>query len=208
MKKTTALTILLTVASFNAFAAAAGQNDSASKRDIPQSVQETMVQENLRFSKLGAMGTTGTLVVASANSDAVKAYNRLEEGLSNLNTNRGGGPEKLKGFVAEHLDAANLSAEGKKTIVLDKNGAADLEYTGKNGHKSYKQLKFGDSHTPANIDFEKYRGQELRLDIGNKHFNAIKQAAKKYGIKVVRSDVSSLEAESIARALRAETALT
>ncbi|MBR1646480.1 MAG: TerD family protein, partial [Selenomonadaceae bacterium] len=57
------------------------------------------------------------------------AYDTLCEELSQLNTMRGG-VKGFKGFVGEHLQAANETAIGRATRVVNDNGAIDLIFEG------------------------------------------------------------------------------
>lgn len=134
-----------------------------------------------------------------------ESYARMSDGLSNLNTMRGG-EKGFKGFVAEEFHAGEASAAGKTTYVINNNGTADLMYIGNNGHKYYNQVKFG--YKPGQIDFAKYKGQTIIVDKGNPYFNQYKAEASKYGIKVMESNVTKEETETLAKWMQKETSIT
>ena len=69
-------------------------------------------------------------VAIQKNSSAIKraakgmqGYERMGEGLANLNTMRGG-TKGFKGFVMEEMEAGRASALGRHTEVINNNGAA------------------------------------------------------------------------------------
>ena len=130
---------------------------------------------------------------------------RLEDGLVNLNVMRGG-TKGFKGFVAEELQAAEASIQGKITYVINDNGAADLVYIGNNGHRYYQQLKTG--YTPGQINYEAYRGQTLIIDKGNPRFAEFEKMGREYGVRVVEGSISKEEAQQLADWMRAETGIT
>lgn len=69
-------------------------------------------------------GAVGTAKNAKAVHQAVRkmrAFEQAQEELSGLNTLRGGS-KGFKGFVGESLEAAESSARGRTTIVLNNNG--------------------------------------------------------------------------------------
>lgn len=70
------------------------------------------------------------ILAASNTINMSEIYNKMAEGLESLNTNRGG-IKGFKGFVGEEMQAAEATSIGKKTLVLNNNGPADLQYIGK-----------------------------------------------------------------------------
>ena len=145
-------------------------------------------------------------IIAAPNTAVMsKVYNRMSEGLSSLNTNRGG-VKGFKGFAGEELQAAEASAAGKTTYVINNNGTADLVYVGKNGHKYYQQVKIG--YKPGQIDFAKYKGQTVIVDKGNPYYKQLKAEGSKYGVKVVEGNVTNEEAKTLANLMKKETSIT
>ena len=87
--------------------------------------------------KTALMTTTKSAV---DNAAGIESMGKMGDGLSRLNTMRGG-DKGFKGFVAEEIQAAEYSAQGQSTSVINNNGPADLIFTGKNGRKYLKQMK-------------------------------------------------------------------
>ncbi|CUH93939.1 hypothetical protein P22_0001 [Propionispora sp. 2/2-37] len=124
---------------------------------------------------------TSTVKAVADNATAIESMGKMGDNLSNLNAMRGG-EKGFKGFVAEEMQAAEGTAAGKNTIVVNNNGPADLIYTGKNGHKYLQQMKVG--YKPGQIDFAKYKGQTVVVDKGNPYFKQLarrKNAWRKSG---------------------------
>ena len=138
-------------------------------------------------------------------SSGIRAYKQAGNGLSKLNTMRGG-TKGFKGFVMEEMEAAEASARGRATQVLNNNGIADLRHVKADGTTALKQMKAG--YKPGQIDFSRYKGQTVVLDKGNPHFRAIKAEGAKAGVKVVEGHVTAREAKAIADAMQLETRLT
>ncbi|MCI7612842.1 MAG: hypothetical protein MSS66_07665 [Selenomonadaceae bacterium] len=149
--------------------------------------------------------TLSTGVSSAQNAQHISSMGKMGNDLRNLNTMRGGS-KGFKGFVAEHMQAAEATGKGKHTVVLDDNGIADLKYTGKNGHEYYQQMKFG--YENGNIDFAKYKGQTVIVDKGNPSFKKWKAEGRKYNVNVVESEITKKEAEELAKWMQKETALT
>lgn len=156
----------------------------------------------------GSTGATGAVLAGKEAANMADIYGRMSRQLEELNTMRGGSGG-FKGFVGEELQAAEASAGGRATYVLNNNGPADLVFIGKNGHKYYQQMKMG--YTPAQIkkmNFESYRGQTLLVDKENPYFDVYKAEGAKHGVKVVRSSITDQEAQSLAKWMQRETQLT
>lgn len=153
-------------------------------------------------------GAVGTAKNAKAVHQAVRkmrAFEQAQEELSGLNTLRGGS-KGFKGFVGESLEAAESSARGRATIVLNDNGIADLKHLKTNGKAAFQQVKIG--YKPGQIDFARYKGQTVVIDKGNPHFRALKAEAAKSGVKVVEGHVTEQEARFWADAMQLETKVT
>ena len=139
------------------------------------------------------------------NLDAIKSWGEAGNSLSALNTMRGG-LNGNKGFVAEYLQAAEASAAGRATRVLDNNGVADLAYTGKNCRTYLQQMKVG--YKPSQIDFAKYKGQTLVVDKGNPYFREMVKRGKLHGVKVIEGSITNEEAAILSKAMQLETTIT
>lgn len=140
----------------------------------------------------------GLAVQEAARAAAISG--RFAAGLENLNTARGG-QKGLFGFVGEEMQAADASINGKMTYVINNNGAADLVYVGKNGHKYYQQVKLGyENSFKQKINFAEYKG--------NPSFAKIKAEGAKHGVKVIEGNITKSEAQELARYMQQETAIT
>ena len=137
--------------------------------------------------------TVGVASCGLAIQEAVRAADissRFANGLENLNTARGG-QKGLFGFVGEEMQAADASINGKMTYVINNNGAADLVYVGKNGHKYYQQVKLGyENSFKQKINFAEYKGQTIVVDKGNPSFAKIKAEGAKHGVKVIEGNIT------------------
>lgn len=148
----------------------------------------------------------GLVVQEAARAAAISG--RFAAGLENLNTARGG-QKGLFGFVGEEMQAADASINGKITYVINNNGAADLVYVGKNGHKYYQQVKLGyENSFKQKINFAEYKGQTIVVDKGNPSFAKIKAEGAKHGVKVIEGNITKSEAQELARYMQQETAIT
>lgn len=146
--------------------------------------------------------------IAKSIADNVKTmegWGEAGKNLSKLNTMRGG-EGGFKGFVAEHLQAAEATAKGRATTVIDDNSVADLIYTGKNGHKYRQQIKVG--YGPGKIKYSKYKGQTILMDKGNKDLDKIIKEGKAQGVTVKEGYISEDDAKSLANAMQIESKLT
>lgn len=131
----------------------------------------------------------------------LNAYSKMADGLSDLNTMRGG-TTGFKGFVGEQLQAAEANANGQVTSVINNNGLADLVRVGKNGHKYYEQIKIG--YGKSGIDYAQYKGMTIKIDANNPAFKEMQAAARKEGVKLVEGNVTNNEATAIGKAMQAE----
>ena len=160
-----------------------------------------------RGSSMAKSKTAGVTTAKSVvdNAAGIESMGKMGEGLSQLNTMRGG-EKGFKGFVAEEMQAAEASASGKATSVVNNNGPADLIYTGKNGHKYMQQMKMG--YKPGQIDFAKYKGQTVIVDKGNPYFEQLAREGKAQGVKVVQGNITNEEAKALSKAMQMETEIT
>ena len=154
----------------------------------------------------GCTVSCGLAVQEAARAAAISG--RFAAGLENLNTARGG-QKGLFGFVGEEMQAADASINGKMTYVINNNGAADLVYVGKNGHKYYQQVKLGyENSFKQKINFAEYKGQTIVVDKGNPSFAKIKAEGAKHGVKVIEGNITKSEAQELAKYMQQETAIT
>lgn len=161
-----------------------------------------------RPAKLILAGTCGVrmkTVEISRATRGIHASIKAGKSLSQLNTMRGG-VKGFKGFVAEIQEAAEASAQGRMTVVLNNNGVADLQHTLKNGQTAFKQVKAG--YRPGQIDYARYRGQTIVIDKDNPNFALIKKEGAQAGVKVVRGHFSNENAKFWADAMQMETKIT
>ncbi|NOU68378.1 hypothetical protein GC096_30590 [Paenibacillus sp. LMG 31461] len=125
----------------------------------------------------------------------------LAKQLCELNAKRGG-KSGFKGFLFEHLHAANETANGILTMVINDNGVADFVIK-KNGRKFFAQAKVGQAN--GNINFAKYKGQTLIVDKGN---TALAERARQAGMKVVESDISNKQVTQLGKTMQLEQKIT
>ncbi|TYZ22934.1 hypothetical protein [Selenomonas ruminis] len=135
----------------------------------------------------------------------MRYYQDMGDGLSRLNTMRGG-TKGFKGFVMEELEAGNASALGRHTEVINNNGLVDLRHIKTDGTKVLKQMKSG--YKPGQIDFSRYKGQTVVIDKGNVNFKALQAAGRKVGVKVVEGHVTDAEAKMLADMMQLESKIT
>ena len=138
----------------------------------------TATAQNIRTIKRAAKG--------------INAFSEAGNKLGQLNTMRGGA-RGFKGFVGENMEAAESTALGRKTNVLNNNGIADLKHIKTNGISELKQMKLG--YKPGQIDFVKYKGQTIVIDKGNPYFKVFKAEGAKHGVKVVEGHIYAQEAK-------------
>lgn len=153
----------------------------------------------------GAVGTAKNVKAVHQAVRKMRAFEQAQEELSGLNTLRGGS-KGFKDFVGESLEAAESSARGRTTIVLNNNGLADLKHLKTNGKAAFQQVKIG--YKPGQIDFARYKGQTIVVDKGNPYFRTLKAEAAKSGVKVVEGHVTEQEARFWADAMQLETKVT
>ena len=145
-------------------------------------------------------GKVAASVVVPASIKNAGIFEKLAKNLSAYNTNRGG-PNGLKGFIFEDMHAANASLNGVPTEVLANNGIADFRILNPNGTYSLGQAKNVHNY----VDWSPYRGQKIVIDKGN---TKLIESARKAGMKVIESDISNADAESLANVMRLETKIT
>lgn len=144
----------------------------------------------------------------------IKEYENMRNQLANINANRGGGPNKLKGFDAEIINTTVNNIErinkGQKAreIVINNNSAADSQILYANGQKGRAiQDKVGYTFSKHKefITSGKYDGMIYRIDANNpifsneKHLTNLMEEAKVHNIKIVSSDLSAEEVLLLAK---------
>jgi hypothetical protein len=129
-------------------------------------------------------------------------YDKLANNLSELNTMRGG-VKGGKGFVFEHLHAADASINGQVIKVINDNGIADFMTIGPKGEIGYAQAKVGCN--TCNVDFSKFKDQTIIIDKGN---TQLINRAKAAGAKVVESNVPAEEAHRLSKLMQLESKIT
>ena len=157
-----------------------------------------------KFIAASVAGKAGKRAIKHA-VKGINSFKKASQGLSSLNTMRGG-VKGFKGFVAEEMEAAEASALGRSTTVLNNNGIADLVHTKTNGSIALKQMKVG--YKPGQIDFARYKNQTVIVDKGNPNIAMLKSEGAKFGVKVVEGHVSDSEAKYLADAMQMETKIT
>lgn len=138
-------------------------------------------------------------------SQGISAYGEMGEGLSKLNTMRGG-TKGFKGFVMEELEAGEASAMGRRTEVINNNGLADLRHIKADGTEELIQMKSG--YKRGQIDFNRCKGHTYKVDKGNPYLKDFQAEGKRAGAKVVQGHVKDAEAKALADAMQFETNIT
>lgn len=159
-------------------------------------------EKNFAVAALSVLSDSKPFVDAA---QRMAAYDTLCENLSRLNTMRGG-VKGFKGFVGEHMQAADATAAGRFTRVVDNNGPIDLIFDGKNGRHYPQQLKIG--YKPGQIDFAEYKGQTVIVDKGNPYLRKLQAEGSRHGVKVIEGTVTEAEAKWWADAMQLETKIT
>lgn len=146
-------------------------------------------------------------------SEAHKIFQEEKNLLLNIDPNRGGGPEKLKGFYMEILYATddNLERAEKgikaKVVVTDTNGDADavIRYTdGRLGREIQYKGGYSYSKHKGFLSSGKYDGMIYVIDKDNPVFSdpeklaELEEIASRHNIKLVRGSISSSEVETVA----------
>lgn len=141
-------------------------------------------------------------------------FRRLKEGLADINTDRGGGPDGVKGFYAEAINTANSNleriAKGIKAreIRLDDNGNWDgkiVYSSGAGGREIQDKVGYTMTNFRKFIDSGEYDGGILRINPDNPIFdNAIQleelnKMASKHGIKIVIGSVTEKEVKLLSK---------
>lgn len=154
-----------------------------------------------REKKAAAVGASDAKNIANGAKNA-KRYTEMGDNLSKLNTSRGG--NNFKGFTFEELSAADHAiATGKKTVVVNNNGPADLIISHKNGKVTNVQAKVGYKTTPAG--FKNNECKTVLIDKGN---TKLIKEANSAGKKIIESNITEAEAAKLAKAMKLETKIT
>lgn len=144
---------------------------------------------------------------------AFEEYNHMEQGIAELNTSRGGSPNRLKGFIAEQMNTADSNVDriqegvAARECVIDDNGPADAIVKYKNGQLGRPiQDKCGyDYYYYKKILSEgTYDGMILRINGDNPVFEneqqlkVLSELAREHGVKIERAKVTKAKVEKIA----------
>lgn len=153
------------------------------------------------------------------NNQVHEEYKKLGEKMSQLNTQRGGSADGLKGFYAELANSTENNVEkiekgiAAREEVIDNNGPADAVIKYKNGSLGReKQYKSGYSFPQhkKNIESGKYDNQIYSINKDNpilnnpKELETLKSLAKKHNIKIEVSKVPDSEMKVVAKAAQLE----
>ena len=152
-------------------------------------------------------------------SEVHEEFRNLKTEISKINIQRGGGSAGLKGFYAEHVNAANdnisrIESEiDARQIVIDNNGDADAIIRYSNGQFGRKiQYKNGYQYSKHKefLSSGKYDGMIYAINKDNPIFSNQKQLetlnalAKEHNIKLVQASVSDKEMQILAYAANLE----
>lgn len=155
------------------------------------------------------------LYTVKEGKDAIEEYANMANELSKINVNRGG-KNGLKGFYAEHINAAENNIgrikKGLKSreVVLDDNGVADtaIKYTnGQYGQMTQDKVGYTKSDYKNWIKKGRYDGQVLRVNQDNPILkdSKILELAKEYGIKIDGTGVKESEVDLLAKCAQKES---
>ncbi len=175
------------------------RNEQTAQKKIPYL---TARSKKNKPSKAGViLGTQTSNKSMSLIIHKARVNKELAKKLCRLNVMRGG-KSGFKGFLFEHLHAANETANGILTIVINDNGVADFVIK-KNGRTFFAQAKIGQAN--ANINFAKYKGQKLIVDKGN---SVLAERARISGMKVIESDISNTQVTQLGKTMQLERKIT
>lgn len=145
--------------------------------------------------------------------DRHEQFRQLKKDLADINTQRGGGPNGVKGFYAEHINSTygNLERIDKRIAarenVIDDNGDWDaiVRYaTGASGRQIQDKVGYTFSYYKNKISTNQYDGGILRINPDNpifsneKKLNELKGLAKEHRIKIVKGSVTEKEVKTLA----------
>ena len=150
----------------------------------------------------GAVGSSYSQEAIITGIKNAGIYDKLADNLTNLNSMRGGA-KGGKGFVFEHLHAADANLKGQTVSVINNNGIADFKIISPNGKVSFAQAKVGCN--TCNVDFAKYKGQTMVIDKGNE---VLIKKARAAGLKVIESDIPAEEAARLSKHMQLESKIT
>lgn len=140
-------------------------------------------------------------------------FKQLKEDMADINTRRGGGPNGLKGFYAEHVNKTYNNLErinsgiAARQEVIDNNGVSDavIRYTnGAYGRPIQDKMGYTFSYHKKVIASAKYAGHEYVINPDNpvfsneKQLNELKTLAKEHNIKIVKGSVTESELKKVA----------
>ncbi|WP_240422128.1 hypothetical protein [Paenibacillus periandrae] len=185
-----------------------GSHIESANRNEQTAQKTTPSYLSARTKKKEAAKSTGVIVGAQTSKKSMsvimhkaRVNKDLAKQLCMLNAKRGG-KFGFKGFLFEHLHAANETANGIITMVINDNGVADFVIK-RNGRKFFAQAKVGQAN--KNINFAKYKGQTLIVDKGN---TVLVEKARKAGMKVVESDISNKQVTQLGKTMQLEQKIT
>lgn len=164
------------------------------------SLDDAILKVDNYMQSLDGKVTTSIVVIEGIKNAGI--YDKLAKNLSSYNTLRGGSAG-FKGFVFEEMHAANATLKGKATEVIANNGLADFRILNPDGTYSFGQAKVG--YNSGTIDWSAYKGQEIVIDKGN---TKLIESARKAGMKVVESDISGQDAQSLAKTMQFESKIS
>lgn len=146
-------------------------------------------------------------------------FKQLKSGLADINTQRGGGPDGVKGFYAEHINAAYSNLEridkgiAARERVIDDNGDWDaiVNYSkGNTGRPIQDKVGYTYSYYKNKLSSGQYDGGTLRINPDNpvfsdeKKLKDLKEIAKQHGIKIEEGKVTEKELKTLAKAAGVE----
>lgn len=183
-------------------------HNESGNRDEKTAQKSTSSSHSVRAKKKKPAKSTGVIIGAVTSKKSMstiihkaRVNKDLAKQLCMLNAKRGGN-SGFKGFLFEHLHAANETANGIMTMVINDNGIADFVIK-RNGRTFFAQAKVGQS--TANINFAKYKGQTLIVDKGN---SVLAEKARRAGMKVVESDISNKQVTQLGKTMQLEQKIT
>ena len=145
--------------------------------------------------------------------DRHEQFRQLKKDLADINTQRGGGPNGVKGFYAEHVNSTygNLERIDKgiaaRENVIDDNGDWDavIKYaTGSSGRHIQDKVGYTFSYYKNKISSNQYDEGILRINPDNLIFSderklsELTELAKEHGIKIVKGSVTEKEVKTLA----------
>lgn len=147
------------------------------------------------------------------NKDVFDEYKKMADGLSEINTNRGGSADGLKGFYAEQINASESNIERikkdikAKELVIDNNGAADaiVRYSnGQFGREIQDKCGYTFYRYKNWLTEGKYDGMILRINKDHplfeneEQYKQLKKLAKEHNVRIIKAKTSEDEMKKLA----------